>query len=48
LERDGLITLEPEWITVTARGRLLVRRVAVVFDRHLSRGERPERFSKAI
>ena len=44
LQRDGLIALEPEWISVTPRGRLLVRSVAMVFDRHRARGEERERF----
>lgn len=48
LQREGLITLEPEWLNVTPRGRLLVRNVAMVFDRHLSRIEQRERFSKII
>ncbi len=39
LERDGVITLDTEWITVTPRGKLLVRAVAMVFDRYLSRGD---------
>jgi len=48
LEREGLVTLEPGWINVTPRGRLLVRTVAMVFDKHLRRGEQRERFSKVI
>ena len=48
LKREGLIALEPEWITVTPRGRWLVRRVARVFDKHLSRDEQRERFSNVI
>ncbi|MEO8101492.1 MAG: oxygen-independent coproporphyrinogen III oxidase [Betaproteobacteria bacterium] len=48
LERDGIITIDPEWITVTPRGRLLVRTVAMVFDKHLSRSEQRARFAKVI
>lgn len=48
LEREGLITLEPEWLNVTPRGRLLVRSIAMVFDRHLSRSEQRERFSRTL
>ncbi|MCY7389089.1 MAG: oxygen-independent coproporphyrinogen III oxidase [Burkholderiales bacterium] len=48
LANEGLVTLEPGWITVTPRGRLLVRTIAMVFDRYLSRGEQRERFSKVI
>ncbi|WP_426105724.1 oxygen-independent coproporphyrinogen III oxidase [Massilia sp. TSP1-1-2] len=38
LEEDGLVTLEPEWLSVTARGRILIRNVCMVFDRYLSTG----------
>jgi oxygen-independent coproporphyrinogen III oxidase len=47
-ERDGLVSLEPAWINVTPRGRLLVRSIAMLFDRHLTRGEQRERFSNVI
>jgi len=33
--RDGLVQLGPESIDVTARGRLFVRNVCMVFDRFL-------------
>jgi oxygen-independent coproporphyrinogen-3 oxidase len=36
LETDGLVTLDGEWITVTMRGRLLIRNVCMVFDRYLA------------
>jgi oxygen-independent coproporphyrinogen III oxidase len=32
---DGLVELDNDWITITARGRLLVRSVCMVFDRYL-------------
>ena len=48
LERDGLVALEPKWINVAPRGRLLVRNIAMVFDRHLSRGEQRGRFFTII
>jgi oxygen-independent coproporphyrinogen-3 oxidase len=42
LERDGLVTLNDEWISVTMKGRLLIRNVCMVFDRYLaSRGTGP-------
>ena len=47
-ERDGLVSLEPSWINVTPRGRLLVRSIAMLFDRHLTRGEQRERYSNVI
>ncbi|MBL8510108.1 MAG: oxygen-independent coproporphyrinogen III oxidase [Betaproteobacteria bacterium] len=45
---EGLVELEDDWITVTPRGRLLVRVIAMVFDRHFMRGQQRERFSKVI
>ena len=36
LERDGLVTLGPEWLSVTMKGRLLIRNVCMVFDRYLA------------
>jgi oxygen-independent coproporphyrinogen-3 oxidase len=46
LERDGLVTLEPEWLNVTPKGRILVLDVCMVFDRHpggAANGARPAR-----
>ena len=48
LEREGLVTLEPGWIVVTPRGRILVRTIAMIFDLYLTRGDKRERFSKII
>ena len=36
LERDGLVQIEDDWISVTHKGRLLIRNVCMVFDRHLA------------
>ncbi|GAB3450542.1 oxygen-independent coproporphyrinogen III oxidase [Massilia solisilvae] len=48
LERDGLVTRDAEWITVSMKGRLLIRNVCMVFDRYLaSRGNGP-RHSQTI
>jgi len=35
LAADGLVELLPDWIVVTPKGRLLVRAIAMVFDRYL-------------
>jgi oxygen-independent coproporphyrinogen-3 oxidase len=35
LQEEGLLTLDGEWLNVSARGRLLVRNICMVFDRHL-------------
>jgi oxygen-independent coproporphyrinogen-3 oxidase len=49
LEQDGLLTMGPEWISVTPRGRLLIRNICMVFDRYLQdkRAEGP-RYSRTI
>jgi oxygen-independent coproporphyrinogen-3 oxidase len=47
LERDGLVTAGPDWISVTMKGRLLIRNVCMVFDRYLARGEQP-RHSRTV
>lgn len=48
LEADGLVEIEDQWITVTARGRMLVRAVAMVFDKYLQHDRERARFSKVI
>ena len=49
LEQDGLLTIEPDWISVTPRGRLLIRNICMVFDRYLQekRADGP-RYSRTI
>ncbi|GGK05805.1 oxygen-independent coproporphyrinogen III oxidase [Luteimonas terricola] len=50
LEDDGLVRTGPDRIQVTARGRLLLRNIAMCFDRYLTPADpdtRP-RFSRAI
>jgi oxygen-independent coproporphyrinogen-3 oxidase len=39
MEKESLVAIDEEWITVTPRGRLLVRAVCMMFDRYL-RAER--------
>ena len=48
LADDGLLTLDKQSITVTARGRYLVRAIAMVFDRYLQADLDRSRFSKII
>ncbi len=52
LAHDGLISLEPDGIRIEPKGRLLLRSIAMVFDRHLPviNHDRTEdkRFSRAI
>lgn len=48
LAADGLVTIAPDAIAVTARGRLLVRTVAMVFDRYLREQRERARYSRVI
>ncbi len=49
LAADGLVSLSPTRIAVHARGRLLLRNVAMCFDRYLGRGLPPHtRYSKTV
>lgn len=48
LAEDGLITIAPDRIRVTDRGRLLVRTVAMLFDRHLREASSQGKYSKVI
>ena len=48
----GLLTLDAEWISVTLKGRLLIRNICMVFDRHLQEARRlqseSQRYSKTL
>jgi oxygen-independent coproporphyrinogen-3 oxidase len=48
LEEDGLVELSPRSMRVTPRGRLLVRTVAMQFDRHLREARESAKYSKVI
>jgi oxygen-independent coproporphyrinogen-3 oxidase len=48
LAHDGLVEIEPEWISVTPRGRVLIRNVCMVFDRYLGVGASGPRHSRTI
>jgi oxygen-independent coproporphyrinogen-3 oxidase len=48
LQDEGLVDVSDEWITVTPRGRLLVRVVCMVFDRYLREAQVRARYSKVI
>lgn len=45
---DGLIELNDQTITVTGKGRLLIRNICMTFDRYLTSTQKQQRFSKAI
>ena len=48
LAQDGLVDLDRNGVTITARGRLLLRSIAVVFDRYIDQQQNDNRFSKTI
>ncbi|MGZ8318240.1 MAG: oxygen-independent coproporphyrinogen III oxidase [Telluria sp.] len=48
LEQDGLVAITPEWLTITPKGRLLVRNICMVFDRYLSEALHAPRYSRTI
>ena len=48
LQADGLIAMEPGWISVTPRGRVLIRNVCMVFDRYLRQPGEGPRHSRTI
>lgn len=48
LEADGLVKVDDQWLTVTLKGRLLIRNICMVFDRHLATKQAPGRYSKTI
>jgi oxygen-independent coproporphyrinogen III oxidase len=48
LEDDGLVEVQPDWIVVTPKGRLLVRAVCMVFDRYLRTRRSLASYSKVI
>lgn len=51
-EADGLLSIDAEWLTVTPKGRLLVRNICMVFDRYVGRQREAKserlRYSKTI
>ena len=48
LADDGLIELDQSGVDITQKGRLLLRSIAMVFDRYIDQSENDNRFSKAI
>jgi oxygen-independent coproporphyrinogen-3 oxidase len=44
----GLLTNEDAWLTVTPRGRFVIRSIAMVFDRYLRRDREVRRYSRVI
>jgi oxygen-independent coproporphyrinogen-3 oxidase len=52
LQKMGLLTIDSEWIEVTLKGRLLIRNICMVFDRHLQQARslysEPLRYSRTV
>ncbi len=52
LQQLGLLTMDSDWIEVTLKGRLLIRNICMVFDRHLQQARRlqsePLRYSRTV
>jgi len=48
LQEAGLVECSKEWISVTPKGRLLVRALAMVFDRYLREDRRARPYSKIV
>jgi oxygen-independent coproporphyrinogen-3 oxidase len=44
----GLVSLEAGWLSVTPKGRFLIRRICMVFDRYLARTPDGGRYSRVI
>ena len=48
LEQAGLLTMDEHWISVTPKGRLLIRSICMVFDKYLRLDRETVRYSKTI
>ncbi|HRP97427.1 MAG TPA: oxygen-independent coproporphyrinogen III oxidase [Rhodocyclaceae bacterium] len=48
MEKAGLVRIEDDWISVLPAGRMLVRGIAMVFDRYLRSDRERARYSKVI
>jgi oxygen-independent coproporphyrinogen III oxidase len=48
LEDDELVELQPDWIIVTPKGRLMVRIICMVFDRYLRQSRQRLGYSKVM
>jgi oxygen-independent coproporphyrinogen-3 oxidase len=47
-EEAGLVEISADWISVLPKGKLLVRGIAMVFDRYLRQDQRLRRYSKIV
>ena len=47
-EHEGLLELSAQWISVTPKGRMLIRNICMVFDKYLRTRTEHARYSKVI
>jgi oxygen-independent coproporphyrinogen-3 oxidase len=47
-EKEGLLKISPQWISVTPKGRMLIRNICMVFDKYLRTKQEHARYSKVI
>src|SRR3989338_3691577 len=47
-EGEGLLEISPQWISVTPKGRMLIRNICMVFDKYLRTRTEHARYSKVI
>jgi oxygen-independent coproporphyrinogen-3 oxidase len=47
LADDGLVTIDDAWLSVTLKGRLLIRNICMVFDRYLGQPHQHEEVGAA-
>jgi oxygen-independent coproporphyrinogen-3 oxidase len=48
MEGDGLVSVNGDWISVGAKGRLLIRNVCMAFDRYLAARATEARYSRTV
>ncbi|WP_184098482.1 oxygen-independent coproporphyrinogen III oxidase [Silvimonas terrae] len=48
MARDGLLVINPDGLEVTPKGRMVIRSVAMVFDRHLREKTTAARYSRLV
>ena len=48
LSRDGLVELTEEWISITPKGRMLVRVICMAFDRYLRQARERAAYSRVL
>jgi oxygen-independent coproporphyrinogen-3 oxidase len=47
-EKEGLLEISPQWISVTPKGRMLIRNICMVFDKYLRTRKEHATYSKVI